>query len=73
METGGDKGSREREPHRLNCPTCDAELEAVEAPYAWVYVCEECAVMVLDLKLKFPLWRNENAFIGQADRGNLNP
>ena len=40
----------------LFCPNrdCQRKLDLVASPpYAFVYICEKCGIMILDMKLKF--------------------
>jgi len=37
---------------KMNCPRCHEELEATDERYAYIYVCEKCGIIIMDMKIK---------------------
>jgi tRNA(Ile2) C34 agmatinyltransferase TiaS len=42
----------DREVRTLICPRCGGTLKGRGEGYAFVYVCDECGIIILDLKIK---------------------
>lgn len=45
-------GEVDRKHRALRCPKCGEDLKGEEENYAFVYVCEPCGIIILDLKIK---------------------